>query len=90
MTALEIIKHFQPTNPGRKFAIGRTPQGQYGAGTETTVGVWSDEANRYFPVFQAVIIPEGSWVESSTEFLVNGNRIEHDWLPIAAEPETAL
>jgi hypothetical protein len=89
MTALEIIKHFQPTNPGRKFAIGRTPQGQYGAGTETTVGVWSDEANRYVPVFQSVIVPHGSWVESSTEFRVNGKRIEFDWLPVSEEMQEA-
>jgi hypothetical protein len=62
-----------PSNPGRRFAYSQKT---------ASIGVWNPTLNKFQVCVSYAIT--GEWVFVEFECLVNGKRIEHEWLDVGA------
>lgn len=67
--ASEIIKAYQVQHPDKRFAI-----------TPNVLGVWIDSENQYIPFASCTLT--GEWVYMPLDILVDGHKIERNWIPV--------
>jgi hypothetical protein len=68
-TAMEVIKPYVEQHPENKFAV-----------TDSMLGVWIESEQRFAPFAAATLT--GQWVYMPTEILVNGKRIDRNWIAV--------
>ena len=69
MTADRLLSAARKGKPTEKYA--KTVSGDF-------VGIWLADLGRFYPV--ACLLVTGEWVQMDCDYLVNGQRIERNWI----------